>query len=364
MKIAIFGTRGIPNYHGGFEQFADFFAVYLAQQGEEVYVYNSSLHPYKEQEYKGVKLIHCKDPEDKLGTAGQFIYDLNCILDARKRNFDIILQLGYTSSTIWWWLMPKKAKIITNMDGLEWKRSKYSKKVQTFLKYAEKLGAKHSDHLISDSLGIQTYLKNKYQKDSTYIAYGADVFEHPNEEVLSKYQLEKEKYCMLIARFEPENNLEMILDGVAKSDGKEPFLVVGKHETDFGDYLKSKFESYVNIRFVGGIYNLQELNNLRHFSRLYFHGHSVGGTNPSLLEAMASNCLICAHRNEFNAGVLKENAFYFSTSDEVKELYRKLKKENHQNLIEQNKKAIETEFSWSIINKAYYDLLRQQMDGK
>lgn len=364
MKIAIFGTRGIPNYHGGFEQFADFFAVYLAQQGEEVYVYNSSLHPYKEQEYKGVKLIHCKDPEDKLGTAGQFIYDLNCILDARKRNFDIILQLGYTSSTIWWWLMPKQAKIITNMDGLEWKRSKYSKKVQTFLKYAEKLGAKHSDHLISDSLGIQTYLKNKYQKDSTYIAYGADVFEHPNEEVLSKYQLEKEKYCMLIARFEPENNLEMILDGVAKSDGKEPFLVVGKHETDFGDYLKSKFESYVNIRFVGGIYNLQELNNLRHFSRLYFHGHSVGGTNPSLLEAMASNCLICAHRNEFNAGVLKENAFYFSTSDEVKELYRKLKKENHQNLIEQNKKAIETEFSWSIINKAYYDLLRQQMDGK
>lgn len=359
MKIAIFGTRGIPNYHGGFEQFADFFAVYLAQQGEDVYVYNSSLHPYQKNSYKGVKIIHCKDPEDKLGTAGQFIYDLNCILDARKRNFDVILQLGYTSSTIWWWLMPKKAKIITNMDGLEWKRSKYSKKVQAFLKYAEKLGANHSDHLISDSIGIQNYLKKKYNKNSTYIAYGADNFTTADKNILTEYHLEQENYAMLIARFEPENNLEMILDGVNSSDIEEKFLVVGKHETPYGEFLKNKYKANKQIIFTGGIYDLNVLNNLRYFSRLYFHGHSVGGTNPSLLEAMASNCLICANKNEFNAGVLKENAFYFENANDVKKLYESLIKKDHLNLIENNTIAINTQFSWDIINKQYYNIIKQ-----
>lgn len=359
MKIAILGTRGIPNYHGGFEQFAEFFAVYLANQGEDVYVYNSSLHPYKKNTFNGVKLIHCKDPEDKMGTAGQFIYDLNCILDARKRSFDIILQLGYTSSTIWWWLMPKKAKIVTNMDGLEWKRSKYSKKVQNFLKYAEKLGAINSDHLIADSLGIQTYLKNKYNKSSTYIAYGADNFTNPDEAILKKYNIEKEKYSLLIARFEPENNLEMILDGVTSSSKKETFLVIGKHETPYGEFLKEKYKAFSNIIFTGGIYNFDELNNIRYYSRLYFHGHSVGGTNPSLLEAMASNCLICANDNEFNKGVLKENAFYFSNANHVKELYNNLEKKNELEKINQNRTAISTEFSWNIINQKYYNLLKE-----
>lgn len=358
MKIAILGTRGIPNYHGGFEQFAEFFALYLAEKGEDVYVYNSSLHPYKESTFKGAKIITCNDPENKLGTAGQFLYDLNCILDARKRKFDVILQLGYTSSTIWWWLMPAKAKIITNMDGLEWKRTKYSKKVQTFLKYAEKLGAHHSNHLISDSLGIQSYLKEKYNKDSTYIAYGANVFKTPSKDVLEEYSLQPEKYSLLIARFEPENNLEMILDGVVLSKNSEPFLVIGKHETPFGEYLKNKFSPYKHIRFIGGIYNLEALNNLRYYSRIYFHGHSVGGTNPSLLEAMASNCLICANKNEFNKGVLKENAYYFSTKEEVSKLYNTLNKIDNLTIIANNHKAIEKEFNWNLINQKYYELLK------
>lgn len=358
MRIAILGTRGIPNYHGGFEQFAEFFAVYLAEKGEDVFVYNSSLHPYQEKTFQGVNIISCKDPEDKLGTPGQFLYDLNCILDARKRNFDVILQLGYTSSTIWWWLMPKKAKIITNMDGLEWKRSKYSKKVQNFLKYAEKLGAVHSDHLIADSLGIKTYLREKYNKDATYIAYGANVFDNPDNRILKKYQIEKENYSLLIARFEPENNLEMILDGVVKSNRSEPFLVIGKHDTVYGDFLKNKYKAYPNIKFIGGIYNLEELNNIRYYSRLYFHGHSVGGTNPSLLEAMASNTLICANNNEFNKGVLKENAFYFKNAKEVAELYTEKEKNKHPDFINNNIMAIKNEFSWEIINQKYYELLK------
>ena len=133
MKIGILGTRGIPNYHGGFEQFAEYFSIYLAENNHEVYVYNSHSHPYQKKHFKGVNIIHCKDPENKMGTVGQFIYDFNCILDARKRNYDILLQLGYTSSSIWCKLLPPKTIVISNMDGLEWKRSKYPKMVQKFL---------------------------------------------------------------------------------------------------------------------------------------------------------------------------------------------------------------------------------------
>ena len=100
MKIAILGTRGIPNYYGGFEQFAEFFSVYLAEKGHDVYCYNSHNHKYQEKTFHGVNLIHKNDPEHKYGTFGQFIYDYNCIMDSRKRDFDIILQLGYTSNSV------------------------------------------------------------------------------------------------------------------------------------------------------------------------------------------------------------------------------------------------------------------------
>jgi len=360
MKIGILGTRGIPNHYGGFEQFTEYFAVYLAENNHEVYVYNSSNHVYKKDSFKGVRLIHCYDPEDKVGTFGQFIYDFNCIIDSRKRNFDVLLQLGYTSNTIWHKLLPKNAVIISNMDGLEWKRSKYSSSVQVFLKYAEKLAIKSSDYLISDSIGIQNYLLKEYNASSEYIAYGAELFNAPQAEILSRYSVKKYDYNMLIARFEPENNLETILDGVVLASKKTPFLVVGKHDTNkFGAYLKDKFKNAEHIRFVGGIYNIEHLNNLRYYSNLYFHGHSVGGTNPSLLEAMASKSLMIAHDNEFTKSILENDAFYFSTKEDVKHIIEEINKDDYQDKIEKCYLKISDKFTWEIINKKYLDFLNE-----
>ena len=130
MKIGILGTRGIPNHHGGFEQFAESLAVYLVRKGHIVHVYNSSTHPFQQKLFKGVNIIHCFDPENRIGTIGQFIYDLNCIMDAKQRKFDILLQLGYTSNSVWGFLLPKRSIIVTNMDGLEWKREKYNDREQ------------------------------------------------------------------------------------------------------------------------------------------------------------------------------------------------------------------------------------------
>ncbi|MEH6769960.1 DUF1972 domain-containing protein [Maribacter arcticus] len=353
MKIALLGTRGVPNHHGGFEQFAEYFSVYLANKGHEVYVYNSHDHPYKEKAYNGVNIVHCFDAESRIGTAGQFIYDFNCIIDSRSRNFDIILQLGYTSSSLWYWLLPKKPLIITNMDGLEWKRTKYSKKTRDFLKKAEKWAAMNSDYLISDSIGIKSYLKDTYNMDSKYIAYGSNVFNDPNDSELELYGVKPKEYNMLIARLEPENNIETILDGVVMSTTTLPFLVIGKLSTKFGGYLKNKFKDEKRIIFLGGVYNQNHLNNLRYFSNLYFHGHSVGGTNPSLLEAMASCALIIAHDNVFNKSVLEENAFYFTKKEEIATFLNTLTKEKHQNMINGNINKINNDFNWDKINQEY-----------
>lgn len=365
MKIGILGTRGIPNHHGGFEQFAEFFSVYAQSKNHEVYVYNSHNHPYQESKFKGVTIIHSYDPEDKIGTVGQFIYDLNCIRDARKRNFDVLLQLGYTSNSIWGRLLPKTSVIVTNMDGLEWKRSKYSKKVQKFLRYAEKMAVKTSDYLISDSKGIQEYIKDKYNLSSEFIAYGANIFTPINKDLINTYNLTIEQYYVLIARMEPENNIEMILDGFVKSKSSRIFCVVGNIDTTvFGKYLKDKFLRHKNIRFLGAIYDLDFLNHLRHYSQLYFHGHSVGGTNPSLLEAMGSNALIAAHSNIFNKAILENDAFYFKSIEEVSELILTVEKNQHLNKTANNINKIEKQYNWNTINEKYINYLIKCYNGK
>ena len=316
MRIGILGTRGIPNQYGGFEQFAQHLSEGLLQKGHDVWVYNSNKHSYKEDNWCGINIIHCVDLEGSLGTAGQFVYDFNCIVDARKRKFDILLHLGYTSDSIWHRLWPSEVVNVVNMDGLEWKRSKYNRLVQQFLKYAEKLAATKADMLVADSVGIKSYLIGKHNKESTYIPYGAEVFEDSNPQILKTWGLSPKQYLLCIARMEPENNLEMIINGYLMSKQEIPLVLVGKTDNKFGKYLKQKY-SNKSILFTGGIYDADAINNLRHFSALYFHGHSVGGTNPSLLEAMACGCSIAAHENQFNRAILAENAFYFSSRNDI-----------------------------------------------
>ena len=361
MNIGIIGTRGIPNNYGGFEQCAEFLAKGLVERGFQVSVYNSHNHPYQQKTWNGVNIIHCYDPEDKVGTIGQFIYDFNCIRDARKRYFDIILQLGYTSSSVWGSLLPRKSIVTTNMDGLEWKRSKFSKPVQRFLLEGERLAVAFSHFLISDSIGIQNYLKEKYDKDSTYIPYGANEFNAPDSALLTTYNLVPYKYNMLIARLEPENSIVMILDGVRDANQTHPFVVIGKHETKYGEYLKNKFEQNPQIKFVGGIYNLQTLNNIRYFSNVYFHGHTVGGTNPSLLEAMASHSLICANSNPYNRYILEDDALYFNSAANVASVIEttQKKEDNYKNMIEENLKKIRQLYKWERIVDEYAEHFRQ-----
>jgi glycosyltransferase involved in cell wall biosynthesis len=362
MKIAILGTRGIPNNYGGFEQFAEYLALGLVENGHSVTVYNSHTHPYKESSWKNISIQHIYDPEHKIGTAGQFVYDLLSIWDTRKKDFDIILQLGYTSSSVFFSLHPKNVIVVTNMDGLEWKRTKFSENVQSFLQWAEALAVKKSDVLVSDSIGIQNYLNKKYAVDSSYIPYGAHLFENEDVSVLEKYTVKPNAYNMLVARLEPENSIEIILDGVVLAQEDTVFLVIGNHETKFGTYLKTKYHNHSNIRFIGGVYNMEDLNNLRHYSNLYFHGHTVGGTNPSLLEAMASSALICANDNEFNSTILGEDAFYFSNAHDIAKVLNDVKKIQYTKKIMNNRENISSLYTWEKIVGQYENLFTGLLD--
>lgn len=354
MKIGIIGTRGIPNNYGGFEQFAELLSISLVKKNHSVTVYNTEDHPFKENNYKGVNIIHCYNPEGKIGTVAQFIYDFKCIIDSRKRNFDIILQLGYTSSSIWYFLLPKKSLIITNMDGLEWKRTKYTGIVKSYLKFAEKLAVKKSDYLISDSIGIQEYLKKKFKVNSKYIAYGSSLFKDSNVNLLDEYQIKPYEYNLLIARIEPENSIDIIIKGVNESKSSIPLLVIGNYDrNNYGRELYEKYKKSKKILFLGAIYNSEKIDNLRYFSQLYFHGHTVGGTNPSLLEAMGCKCLIIAHKNKFNSSVLQEDAFYFKDYKDVSNYSDTIKREDEKNKISNNLDKITKYYNSENINNIY-----------
>jgi glycosyltransferase involved in cell wall biosynthesis len=354
LRIGIFGTRGIPNNYGGFEQVAGYLSKGLVEKGHDVTVYNSSNHPYQEKAWNGVRIIHCYDPESLIGTAGQFFYDFNCLMDARQRKFDVLLMLGYTSSSVWWFLYPKESVIISNMDGLEWNRAKYSKPVQRFLKWAEKLAVKHSNFHIADSIVIKQYLDQKYKIDCRYIPYGAEIT--PNETALFQNDLglSKQEYFLLMARMEPENNVEVILDGFRNSSSDKKFVVIGDTHNKFGSYLVKKFKSDSRIQFAGSIFNKEKVQHLTSHSSIYFHGHSVGGTNPSLLEAMADEAFIAAHDNPYNKAVLNGDASYFSNAEDVKTLIDSVEKgEVAANRAKRNLVKIKNHFNWEVIVDEY-----------
>lgn len=316
-RIAILGTRGIPNVYGGFEELAEHLAVYLAAKGHQVVVYQTHNHPNKDITYKGVVLERCYNAEVLLGTFGQFIYDFNCQWHARKQDFDVWLHLGYTSNTLWSFLWPEKVKHVSNMDGLEWKRQKYVPLVQRFLRWAEKQAVVHSDLHIADHPEIARYLKDTYAIDAEIIGYGASELtaEKPDVDLPDSFDL-------VMARMEPENNIDAIL--ASQLHVRRPLVVAGHINNRYAKTLIKQYPPGKKIYWLGGVYHKPHAEWLRQHCTYYIHGHSVGGTNPSLIQAMASGCRIIAHDNAFNKHILSDDAVgYFKDAEYLGDLRRK-----------------------------------------
>ena len=366
MKIAILGTRGIPNNYGGFEQCAEYLSIGLVEKGHQVTVYSPDFHPYKEDTYNGVQIIRKAGLKSFLGKSlSNFIYDYLCFKDAVRKDFDIILELGLITSALSIIFCNHKNKVVvTNLDGLEWKRSKWNNLVQKITKALERYGVKHSDYLIADNIGIQKYIFDEYNRNSEFIPYGAvDVF-IPCPTCLKEFGLVPNNYLLSISRLEPENNLEIMFDGYITSEIKTPYFVVGNHLTGYGNFLKEKYRN-TGIIFLGGIFNKLHLDNFRYYSSFYLHGHSVGGTNPALLEAMAASTFILAHDNQFNKSVINQNAYYFRNVNTLGALLKN--KEIIKNKIEftkNNLKKINESYRWPIIVNKYESYFKSILDNK
>ncbi len=359
MKIAILGTRGIPNNYGGFEEFAEYLSVELSNRGHTVVVYNPNYHFYNKHSYNKVKIVKKYYPEKKLGNFASFIYDFICLKDALKNKFDIILECGYGSVAISYLLLPiKKSTIFTNMDGMEWQRGKWNLFTKKILKISEKIAVKKSHFLISDNSCVQGYYKAKYQKDSFFIPYGTIIPNHFDKNILKNYNVDENNYFLIIARLEHENNVRTIIRGITKLNNNIKILIVSNPNTKFGKKTLKKFIDYKNVIFLGSIYDINILNSLRFFSKAYFHGHSIGGTNPSLLEAMACKSFIISHDNIFNKSVLGNDALFFKTDNDITNILSNLDKllKNKEQFTTNNLKKIKQNYMWKIIADKYENI--------
>lgn len=363
MKIAIIGTRGIPNRYGGFEQFAEMVSKQWIEDGHEVICYNPKDHEYQENIYQGVEIRHIYCPENRIGAAANFIYDYLCLRDAVRSKCDIYLELGYQSSAFSFYLINKKErkKLVTNMDGMEWMRSKWSSTTKRITKFAEKCAVKLSACLVSDNDGIADYYKSEYGRASSVIAYGCDADIVINKALIGDVIEDAMNFDLVIARLEPENNVEMIIDGFLNSRVDRTLIIVGGLMTKHAQYLTNKFRSYERVKFVGAIYKKPTLDALRHYCSLYYHGHSVGGTNPSLLEAMAVKARIVAHNNQFNKAVLSDNAFYFEDVESVAKISKSFEQQENalNEFKDKNYELIKVEYTWKKIADKYIKLFNK-----
>jgi len=354
MRIAIAGTRGIPNAYGGFEQFAEYLAAGLARRGHQVLVYLPDFHPYREPAFQGAILRRIPSPEHILGSAANFTYDYLCLKDAIRDGYDVVLECGYgTAAPALALCRLKRTRVVTNMDGMEWQRAKWSAPVKWLTRKFEALAVARSHLLVADNQGIQTYLLETYGARSEYIPYGADLVGPLDAAPLAAYHVQSGVYSMLIARLEPENNVGMILDGHVAAGLACPLLVVGNHRTAYGAHLVERFAAFPGIRFLGPVYDKGALDLLRQHAAWYFHGHSVGGTNPSLLEAMACGARIAAHDNPFNRAVVADGARYFATSAEVSEILQSPPETRGEASAAINRARIVSEYSWDSVISRY-----------
>lgn len=318
--ITILGIRGIPAEHGGFESFAQGLALYLVEQGWKVTVYcqKEGSAGISTSQWNGVDLVNISVSQS--GPLSTFIFDWKSILHAAKTG-GLMLTLGYNTAVFCAWFRIKGITNVMNMDGIEWKRQKWSFIFKAWFYINEKLGSWFSNHLVADHPEIKQHLTRNVAADKiTVIPYGADDIQSAPLEPLAAFGLAAKEYGIIIARPEPENSiLEIVKAFSAKPRGKK-LVVLGTYEDQHDYHRQVKAAASEEVMFVGAIYDGDVVGALRYYAAAYFHGHQVGGTNPSLVEAMGAGNAVVAHNNRFNKWVAGEQQFYFSDAKECAEL--------------------------------------------
>ena len=333
--IFIIGSRGLPAQYGGFETFVEKLISYKVSPAIRYHVACLSDESTGNHfDYKGADCFTVNPP--KLGPARVIAYDMMAINYSLK----LIKKEGIQSpifyilgNTIGAFIVHFAKKIqsvggilLVNPDGLEWKRAKWSKPVQSYLKYSEKEMTKYANLIISDNRGIETYIQNTYPwARTTFIAYGTDLSkttltaeDDPVRDWYQKWQTQEKDYYLILGRFVPENNYETAIREFMKSSTERDLVIICNHEGNaYFDELRqiTGFDKDKRVKFVGTVYDQDLLKYIRNQAFAYIHGHEVGGTNPGLLEALAQTDLNLIYNVDFNHQVAQETALYWNKED-------------------------------------------------
>lgn len=345
-KVLVVGTVGLPACYGGFESLVE--NLTNSNSDNIVYEVFCSSKSYKKKlcSHNGAKLLYLPV---KANGIQSILYDVVSLIVCLFRRPDVVLILGVSGCCF----LPifrlfSKSRIVTNIDGLEWQRDKWGYFVKIFLKFSEKMAVLYSDTIVTDNQAITNYVKKEYNLDSETIAYGGD---HALREI-SACEGFTEPFALGLCRIEPENNVELILESFSRLEHEIKF--VGNWDnSDFGRRLRKKYSKYRNISLLDPIYDLDELYILRNASSLYLHGHSAGGTNPSLVEMMHFGCPILAFDCNFNRYSTDNKAHYFKDTEELSSLVRNISHQekliNGENML----RIAREKYSWSEIAKRY-----------
>ena len=316
-NISIIGTVGVPACYGGFESLVENLLDYTPENVQYTVFCTSKKYSEKLESYKGAKLVYIDLDANGMDS---IMYDYKSM--KMSLNADIMLVLGVSGCMFLPFIRRKfKGKIITNIDGLEWKRDKWNPLAKWLLHYSEKQAVKYSDVVIGDNKGITDYVKETYKKDAVLIAYGGDHVTKVQDDLLyEKYPYMKNPYAVTVCRIEPENNVHKIIESFSHTPEKQLVIVGNWKNSEYGENLKDNYSKFENIHLLDPIYESHEINWIRSNASLYVHGHSAGGTNPSLVEAMNFGLPILAFDCVYNRATTQDECLYWSTEEDIIDL--------------------------------------------
>lgn len=314
--VRILGTRGVPAAHGGFETFAEYLSRYLVTKGWRVVVYcqEDGEGPIFEDVWEGVERVRIPILSD--GPKGTILFDFRATVHAARFK-DLCLTLGYNTAVFCALLRLKGIRNVINMDGIEWRRQKWNAIARTWFWMNDWAGCWLGNHLVADNPGIADHLVTRVSKTKiTTIPYGADRLVDLSPAPVLEKGLTPGGYWTLIARPEPENSILDIVRAFSRRKRSAQLAVLGKYEPDRNAYHRAVMESASDeVLFLGAIYDSRVVKALRFHAAGYLHGHQVGGTNPSLVEAMGAGNAVIAHDNPFNRWVVGPAACFFDGED-------------------------------------------------
>ncbi len=322
MKIALVGTRGVPARYGGFETCVEEVGRRLVERGHQVVVYcrraQDDTDPPPDR-YLGMELVHL--PAARRRAAETITHTAVSVAHLMAHPVDAVVLFNAANSPLLPALRLRRLPVATHVDGLEWRRAKWGPTGKRYYRVAESLAVRWSDALIADALGIQEYYRDEFGAPTEFITYGAPIVEADHPELLAQLGLEPSEYHLVVTRFEPENHVETIVDGYVRSTARLPLVVVGS--APYADDYTARVHSLGDdrVKFVGSIWDQDLLDQLYANAVTYQHGHSVGGTNPSLLRAIGAGPATNAFDVSFNREVLGASGRFFTDAAGIAELF-------------------------------------------